>query len=493
MKPSAVKKKTNNHRGSEVASEHETLPAVITNTNNEGKYRNLCWWINILLLCLLISSLAYCWYLYSLVLKLQAQSQITASSSLPSVSVCPDVSRSTELQTTNRNKPIIIEERNWSWEPINATKADLYTPHQKRQEALRLYQKAATFSGEQGEGRQGWLHLLAAFSYDSKHKEIIHNLISNYQALQYDSIGYSTLLDSQLSTQDRNQLMPDKQQELLSKKLQTARQAMETVPTPEQDCSSVLFSTVVSRWNMSHYFPDNMNQQIYDFSIEQYEKLKQEQPQLSSTDLNHAFFKVQMSNLDVSSSYWGPFKDIEGFPDLVAMMRKSAAIFLQKYHGWDEEAVQRKASHPLVVWVSVHTVDSVHQPHVTEDALIGGVYYVSVPQGSGKLHMFDPRGKHPLYDLQVPTSPPNPPFHRIVSLAPKESLLVLFPGWLVHSVGNANVKSFGRAKVSNVSAASKLSHTAKYRVSLSLNLKGEWTDTSSAGFGCPTYSSAEKK
>jgi hypothetical protein len=93
--------------------------------------------------------------------------------------------------------------------------------------------------------------------------------------------------------------------------------------------------------------------------------------------------------------------------------------------------------------------------------------------------MYDPRGKHPLHDLKVPTSPPNPPFHRIVSLAPAESLLVLFPGWLVHSVGAASVSEFAPQV--------RADQTVKYRVSLSLNLKGEWGDTAGAAFGVPTY------
>lgn len=119
------------------------------------------------------------------------------------------------------------------------------------------------------------------------------------------------------------------------------------------------------------------------------------------------------------------------------------------------------------MWVSVHTTESVHQPHVTEDALIGGVYYVRAPPGSGRLEMYDPRGKHPIYGLRSPTSLPEPPFHRTVALNPLEGRLVLFPGWLVHSV---------------LPSTQLLPPTVEgdgYRVSLSLNLKGEWQDTGS--------------
>eukprot|EP01031_Cornospumella_fuschlensis_P029875 gene29875-36071_t len=361
------------------------------------------------------------------------------------------------------------------WPSLDPEKLSLYSARQKRNEATRLFNKASTYSGEDGEGRQGWLHLLAAYSYDKQNLNILSNLIGNYEALNYGVLGYSTLLESKIAAADMDRLMPTERQQQLAADLQLAADSLDGIEELEPDCTTIMFATAVSRWNMTERLPPSMNKAVYDKSMAEYERLKASRPDLSPTDLNHAFFRVQMAELDTSSSYWGPFKDIEGFPELVASMRKSVLTFLQRYHGWDAEAAKRKASHPLVVWVSVHTADSVHQPYVTEDALVGGVYYVSVPKGSGKLHMYDPRGKHPLLGLEDPTSAPSPPFHRIASLAPAESLLVLFPGWLVHSVGKASAKSFGGGA------------EAKYRVSLSLNLKGEWTDTSSASFGCPTY------
>jgi hypothetical protein len=56
----------------------------------------------------------------------------------------------------------------------------------------------------------------------------------------------------------------------------------------------------------------------------------------------------------------------------------------------------------------------------TVPALVGGVYYVRVPAWSGRLEMYDPRGKSPLRDLEDPTSPPLPPFHRVRAVLPEE-------------------------------------------------------------------------
>lgn len=126
-------------------------------------------------------------------------------------------------------------------------------------------------------------------------------------------------------------------------------------------------------------------------------------------------------------------------------------------------------------------------------ALVGGVYYVSVPPNAGRLELYDPRGKSPLRVLSNPDSPPSPPFHRVVGVQPAEGdekenqsysrvlfsydstyvgKLVLFPGWLVHSVLQSSVT---QSKEKGEQCHSQ----RPYRVSLSLNLKGEWQDTAS--------------
>lgn len=114
----------------------------------------------------------------------------------------------------------------------------------------------------------------------------------------------------------------------------------------------------------------------------------------------------------------------------------------------------------------MHTPRSGHEPHKTDDALLGGVYYVNVPDNSGKLSLLDPRGMSPM--LESPDSDPlfktrkvpSPPFHRTVGIEPYAGLLILFPGWLMHQV----LPSSGLSE-------------DEYRVSISLNLKGEWQDT----------------
>jgi uncharacterized protein (TIGR02466 family) len=369
-------------------------------------------------------------------------------------------------------------------EPFPSEWFGYYTPEDRRKESNRLLSTASSFSGEKGEGRMGWLHLLASYTYNRSDLFVVSNLINNYFSVNYPFLAYSLFLESNTTQKQRVQynLFDDKTQRLWSGYFQEQKRSLSdpfnaTDLNPKNSCFSLLFNTVIGKWSLDKLISQNprLNEDIYNKTIEEYLKLKRSLPELSPTDLNHQFFFYQMGNLDSSNSFWNPMPDIPGFLDLVQTMRFAVVQFLKDYHGWKVDDAIRKASHSLIVWLSVHTEESVHQPHVTEDALVGGVYYISAPNGSGVLDVFDPRGKHPIRGLQDPVSSPEPPFHRTHSIIPKESTLVLFPGWLVHSVRSASrVKpKAGR-------------RNQKYRVSMSLNLKGEWIDTSNSAFGCLT-------
>jgi hypothetical protein len=167
---------------------------------------------------------------------------------------------------------------------------------------------------------------------------------------------------------------------------------------------------------------------------------------------------------------------------------RSATIEFLKLHGWSDADARARAARHLVFWLSVHDATSEHEPHVTEDALVGGVYYVHLgttrPQLLG---LYDPRGKRPL-GLTAANAKHEPaaPFHRITTITPRAGLLLLFPGmdasrvqlffsfivvvlcagWLVHAV-------MPRDKTS----AHHIDANRPYRVSVSVNLKGEWQDT----------------
>jgi uncharacterized protein (TIGR02466 family) len=421
------------------------------------------------------------------------------------------------------NKSHLVPNKGWNAFPASHT--DQSSQRLDRKKANYFFQKASQFSGEAGEGRQGWLNLLAAYSYNRKDHNIVSNLVNNYLSVGYEELAYSTLLESNFTGKKELQsFLPletvnafFKWKEEYFKKINDdsslqKRQSLD----PGEGKTNLFFATAVSKWNLLRFLSrPSFNEEIYNHSVSAYLKLKQQNPKLSSTDLNHEFFRLQMKELDDSSSFWSPLTAIPGFSDLVFLMRMAVFRFLRDFHGFDQQsALSRAVAHPLIVWISVHDEFSTHQPHVTEDALVGGVYYINCPEGSGELELFDPRGKHPIHGLtevakeeeeegreqldQSLLSVGEPPFHRSHSVVPEEGNLILFPGWLVHSVrnpasteeekeeeketrqGRSKREQQGRSKREQ---QARINFSGKYRVSMSLNLKGEWIDTSGAAFG----------
>jgi hypothetical protein len=73
-------------------------------------------------------------------------------------------------------------------------------------------------------------------------------------------------------------------------------------------------------------------------------------------------------------------------------------------------------------------------PHHHPTNKLVGVYYIIVPKNSGDLVMHDPRGSIIWQDPQARTDVDwcsSRPFHKIT---PKPGDLILFPGYLIHSV-----------------------------------------------------------
>mmetsp|Transcript_13411 Transcript_13411/g.34200 ORF Transcript_13411/g.34200 Transcript_13411/m.34200 type:complete len:448 (-) Transcript_13411:253-1596(-) len=348
------------------------------------------------------------------------------------------------------------------------------SPTDARSLADAYFEAAAGFDGARGEGHLGWLHLLAAFDTDPTHPHVLTNLVNNYVSANYTELAFGALArvlrkhphhaDARALHAQLVELFPDAWQ------LYQAGRRYVKVPVPRIHLS-LMFATAVGRWDLSDTFPDieGLNKAFYDATVEAFETFRahvfreadrKQQPRPAHTALNHMFFKWQMRELQETGDYWHGFRKLPYFLPLKSMFYE-AAVQLLMSHGYEEAEARKKAGHNSIFWVSVHVTGSVHEPHMTEDSLIGGVYYVTVPPGSGKLGLFDPRGRSPMLP-PLPQSKGHavPPFHRTVTIEPRPGLLVLFPGWLVHTV-----------------LPSAIPPDSPYRVSISVNLKGEWQDT----------------
>jgi hypothetical protein len=83
-----------------------------------------------------------------------------------------------------------------------------------------------------------------------------------------------------------------------------------------------------------------------------------------------------------------------------------------------------------------------HPPHTHSNSVLSGVFYASVPPGSGAITFTDPRSL----------------FQNKHEHAPAPNTFIVFPSWLTHFVAPTNSDEF--------------------RVSFSCNCPGEWEETS---------------
>ena len=86
----------------------------------------------------------------------------------------------------------------------------------------------------------------------------------------------------------------------------------------------------------------------------------------------------------------------------------------------------------IYAWVNVNGKGHSNNKHshFTSDILISGVYYVKVPEDSGNIRFYDPRGEliHKTLDWEYYH---NYQYHYI---KPKEGQMIFFPCWLEHEV-----------------------------------------------------------
>jgi uncharacterized protein (TIGR02466 family) len=347
--------------------------------------------------------------------------------------------------------------------------------------ANRRYYEAASSTGKQdGQGRRGWLFLLASYDCDPHDQAILDNLVDNYVRANYSEVAIHEL--STIKTQHAQHLLHSFRDSLQYARFKERLNAS-FLPTRGElpiGQTSVLFPTLLGQYDFLEHIPElgsGFHNGFVNATVEAYNELKEKLlgkfPDMSDTEINHQFFRWQMFRLEKDGQMWQGFTDQPSFTQLFRMFKGAAVDFLVS-HGMNATVAREKVlSHQTVYWVSVHSNSSVHQPHMTEDSLVGGVYYVTVPPGSGDLELFDARGKSPI--LKSPTAVhnatsdpddlsnlPMPPFHRSAVVHPSEGMLVLFPGWLVHQV---------------LPSPSLDTDKHGYRISISFNLKGEWQDT----------------
>lgn len=85
------------------------------------------------------------------------------------------------------------------------------------------------------------------------------------------------------------------------------------------------------------------------------------------------------------------------------------------------------------MWANINPPGAYNKTHTHPNSLWSGVYYIKVPQNSGKFFIEDPR---PGPNTYMPRRTKNLPkqLWRVVAYEAKEGRMVFFPSWLPHGV-----------------------------------------------------------
>tara|TARA_B100001250_G_C19757392_1_gene770780 strand:+ start:194 stop:802 length:609 start_codon:yes stop_codon:yes gene_type:complete len=101
--------------------------------------------------------------------------------------------------------------------------------------------------------------------------------------------------------------------------------------------------------------------------------------------------------------------------------------------GWDMKSQEVKISE---MWSIINKHQASNASHIHGNSFLSAAYYVRAPKDCGNIQFHDPRAApvyhHPIIDK------PNNLNSNTVAITPKEGLLVLFPSYINHSVGNNN-------------------------------------------------------
>ena len=100
---------------------------------------------------------------------------------------------------------------------------------------------------------------------------------------------------------------------------------------------------------------------------------------------------------------------------------------------YDNEHIDRHARLGNM-WANINPTDGMNQPHIHPNSLFSGVYYVKSQPNAGRLKIYDPR---PGVQFVMPVRKPGDPgkdMWRDANIEPVVGRIIMFPGWLWHSV-----------------------------------------------------------
>jgi hypothetical protein len=256
---------------------------------------------------------------------------------------------------------------------VDKIEIEQYSIDENRERSEISFALASKFSELEGEGRNGWLWLLASLDLCRSNIKALYNTINNYNDLYsgFSKLAYSEFIASEqfLTAEEKSIVSSSIELDKHETEFDSLSSSILSHPELPSPCTTAAFSSMLMSWRLA--MNDELREAVTSRVVREYLSLKggDTHSALSDTDLNHEFYRAQMGRMEEGGEYWGGFEGVAGFRGLVGAMRRAAFEFLAR-HNFSSEAALRKASHPLVVWASVHTENSVHQPHVTDDGMV---------------------------------------------------------------------------------------------------------------------------
>ena len=219
--------------------------------------------------------------------------------------------------------------------------------------------------------------------------------------------------------------------------------------------------TPILRLNASTLFPNvdvkALNKDLLDLTANLYDKLERQWGdeacfRKAHCSINNKFFDWQRSG--GWDNFFLKHKSVTVLEEMMfkAADRYSRAMGLGDLHSAvergeqlseDGEPFDENSQVTQLIWATVHKEGIMHHMHDHPFALISGVYYVNVPEGSGDIVLYDPRPQHS---------------HEDFVLTPLPGEFLLFPSWLKHQVQGTVGKD--------------------PRISFAFNIDGKWEGTS---------------
>jgi hypothetical protein len=211
--------------------------------------------------------------------------------------------------------------------------------------ANRGYFEAASAVGKKdGQGRFGWLFLLAGYDCDPLDEQILENLVDNYVRANYSEVAIQELLTL-------NKTHPEKAQRLLHSFRSTPHYSrvkqllnMSFLPTAGElphGRTSVLFPTLLGQYDFLEHSPE-LGTSFHDGFAKDtgtaYNELKTKllgrHPDMSDTEINHQFFRWQMYRQSKDGKPWQGFADQRGFSQLLRMFKGAAGTVVGSRCRW---------------------------------------------------------------------------------------------------------------------------------------------------------------